>query len=94
MSSYIAAIVSGVEEEEEDENDQRDIKYQLVAATHEVELEDSDDSEREQHEIEEHWTSAILVDHLKQFRKTNKRRMYIMVMGIIGVLLFLYWAVV
>jgi hypothetical protein len=38
-------------------------------------------------------TLGILERHLKTFQTKNRRRLIIMSLGVIGILLFLYWAI-
>jgi len=38
-------------------------------------------------------TLGILERHLKTFQSKNRRRLVIMSLGVIGILLFLYWAI-
>lgn len=89
---YVAAIVAASSKNGRDRDG--NVKYQPVARNEgELEGSESGDSEPQQHRIEDHWTTASLVDHLKTFQTTRKTKISTMVAIIVGMLLFVWWAV-
>jgi hypothetical protein len=89
---YVAAIVATGSKN--GRHGDPNVRYQPVArADGELEDSESGDSEPQQHLLEDHWTAAALVDHLKTFQTTRKTQISTMVAILIGMLLFVWWAV-
>ena len=71
-------------------------KYQRVA-TADLDLErsspedHSEDSEIEQER--EHRPSSEILDHLRNFKRKNRKSLWIAITMTVGIVLFLYWAV-
>jgi hypothetical protein len=98
----IQAVIGGVEREREREEEEQNgegkmYKYERVAsdASHAEEEEEESDPELDL-EIERDTFQrkhSNLEAHLRRFRKSNRGRVITMAFGVVGVLLFLYWAV-
>ena len=86
MSKHVVAAVVGGDSDSQH-------KYEQVPSSET--FEDADDSRESRSSlipaVDEHPLEA-LEHHLKRFKKGNRRRLIVMVMGAIGVFLFLYWA--
>jgi hypothetical protein len=86
------------EQEEENARERQGYKYEPVpTAHHDEELNDTEESDFElELEIERDTFQrqhSNLEAHLRSFRKSNRGRAITMAFGVVGVLLFLYWAV-
>ena len=105
MGARLIQAVIGAERErewEEEENGggnagRKGYKYERVDSDPSVaeEVEDESDPELEL-EIERDTVlrkHSNLEAHLRSFRKSNRGRVITMAVGVVGVLLFLYWAV-
>jgi len=67
-------------------------KYQVIPSGDEECLSISEDSNLEGCEQDQH-SSPEVISHLKKFRKRNEKRVGLIIMAAIGMILFLYWAV-
>lgn len=100
----IQAVIGGKEaererEEDEQHNDQKH-KYEPVAGddSESSHIEDATEESDPELELEIERDTfqrkhSNLEAHLRRFRKSSRGRLITMAFGIVGVLLFLYWAV-
>lgn len=98
VQAVIGSKEADRERQEEESGEGQQYKYEPLPSTlHEADLNDTEESDPELELEIERDTFQIkhsnLEAHLRSFRKTNRGRFITMGLGVVGVLLFLYWAV-